>query len=155
MDENEVGVFLIRNSSHFPGDLVLSVAENGHQPQKIRIKHYIIFRIHNKGRINFKIGDRTFEELSDLLIFYSTNPLDYDCLSRPVKKLDHLEKVKAIFSFKAIEKDDLSFEKGEVLDIIAKVDEGWWAARNSQGDLGYIPAPYVSPIALTSEMLLD
>lgn len=39
--------------------------------------------------------------------------------------------------------DDLPFKKGEILFIVNKDEEQWWTARNSLGQQGQIPVPYV------------
>lgn len=39
--------------------------------------------------------------------------------------------------------DDLPFKKGEILFIVNKDEEQWWTARNSLGQTGQIPVPYV------------
>ncbi|KAL8593947.1 hypothetical protein ACOMHN_021799 [Nucella lapillus] len=44
---------------------------------------------------------------------------------------------------------ELSFEKGEKLEVMRTVDEDteWWQARNSRGEIGLVPKNYVTPIA--------
>ncbi|KAG0445590.1 hypothetical protein HPB47_013613 [Ixodes persulcatus] len=42
--------------------------------------------------------------------------------------------------------DDLPFRKGEVLTVISKDEEQWWTARNSLGQTGSIPVPYVERV---------
>lgn len=44
--------------------------------------------------------------------------------------------------------DDLPFKKGDVLTVISKDEEHWWTARNSQGQTGSIPVPYVQRVNL-------
>ena len=39
--------------------------------------------------------------------------------------------------------DDLPFRKGEIMTIVSKDEEQWWTARNSLGQTGSIPVPYV------------
>lgn len=43
--------------------------------------------------------------------------------------------------------DDLPFSKGEVLTIIQKDEDQWWTARNSVGQIGSIPVPYVQKVS--------
>lgn len=56
----------------------------------------------------------------------------------------------------------MPFKKGEILYIISKDEDQWWTARNSLGQSGQIPVPYVelvsqsvslSAIALTDSLL--
>lgn len=42
--------------------------------------------------------------------------------------------------------DDLPFRKGDVLIVVSKDEENWWTARNSHGQMGSIPVPYVSRV---------
>ncbi|CAI9583899.1 unnamed protein product, partial [Staurois parvus] len=45
--------------------------------------------------------------------------------------------------FKAQQKDDLTFKKGEVLQILDKKPDGWWVAQNSKGFKGLVPKTYL------------
>ena len=42
--------------------------------------------------------------------------------------------------------DDLPFKKGETLTIISKDEEQWWTARNSLGQTGSVPVPYITVV---------
>lgn len=48
--------------------------------------------------------------------------------------------------FKLQDADDLPFRKGEVLYVVNKDEEQWWTARNSQGQIGQIPVPYIQKV---------
>ena len=37
----------------------------------------------------------------------------------------------------------MPFRKGEIMTIVSKDEEQWWTARNSLGQTGSIPVPYV------------
>ena len=43
--------------------------------------------------------------------------------------------------------DDLPFKKGEILTVISKDEEQWWTARNSLGQTGSIPVPYITVVS--------
>jgi hypothetical protein len=45
------------------------------------------------------------------------------------------------------DQDDLPFKKGEVLTVLSKDEEQWWTARNSLGQTGSIPVPYIQKVA--------
>ncbi|KAH9366954.1 hypothetical protein HPB48_003532 [Haemaphysalis longicornis] len=49
-------------------------------------------------------------------------------------------------SFYRADSDDLPFRKGEVLTVISKDEDQWWTARNSLGQTGSIPVPYVEKL---------
>ena len=41
----------------------------------------------------------------------------------------------------------MPFKKGEILTIISKDEEQWWTARNSLGQTGSIPVPYITVVS--------
>ncbi|XP_039268651.1 crk-like protein [Styela clava] len=149
------GTFLVRDSNTCIGDYVLSVSENS------KVSHYIINQVN--GRL--KIGEQDFGDLPELLEFYKVHYLDTTTLIQPSiaeqeeqqsvvdgpsqnggvqnlqKELN--ENVVALFDFKSDDGEDLPFVKGEVLEIIGKPEENWWTARNTKGQTGQIPVPYV------------
>lgn len=139
MSEKEGGVFLVRDSKTIFGDYVLCVRED------TKVSHYIINRIPaGPNQFMYRIGDQNFQDLPELLGFYKLHYLDTTPLRRPAKKV--FEKVICKFDFKAGDSDDLPFKKGELLEVINKDEEQWWTARNSQGQTGQIPVPYVEKV---------
>ncbi|XP_064599807.1 sorting nexin lst-4-like isoform X2 [Liolophura sinensis] len=52
---------------------------------------------------------------------------------------------KALFAFSGQEADgELTFDEGEILTVVRQdIEDGWWEARNSQGQQGLIPESYV------------
>ena len=58
---------------------------------------------------------------------------------RQMKKLSH-------FLLYLQDPDDLPFKKGEILTVISKDEEQWWTARNSLGQTGSIPVPYITVV---------
>ncbi|XP_050023708.1 adapter molecule Crk [Dermacentor andersoni] len=139
MAENEVGVFLVRNSTTIAGDLVLCVREEN------KVSHYIVNRVTQLEQTRFRIGDQMFPDIPSLLNFYKLHYLDTTPLVRPAAK--KVERVKAKYDFEGSgDADDLPFRKGEVLTVISKDEDQWWTARNSLGHTGSIPVPYVEKI---------
>jgi proto-oncogene C-crk len=47
----------------------------------------------------------------------------------------------------------LPFKKGEILEVLTKDEEQWWTARNSLGQKGSIPVPYVQKVRVVVESL--
>ncbi|CAD5235608.1 unnamed protein product [Bursaphelenchus xylophilus] len=56
-----------------------------------------------------------------------------------------LEIVVTLYSFEAQNAEELSFKKGERLDIVEHPahDPDWYRARNSRGDVGLVPTNYI------------
>merc|ERR1712154_27432 len=92
----------------------------------------------------YRIGDQMFTDLPALLNFYKVHYLDTTPLIRPAVK--KVETVRAKFDFDGQDPDDLPFKKGETLTIISKDEEQWWTARNSLGQTGSVPVPYITVI---------
>ena len=44
--------------------------------------------------------------------------------------------------------EDLSFKKGDILEVIRKDEEEWWFAKHEDGRQGSIPVPYVQIVSL-------
>ena len=51
-----------------------------------------------------------------------------------------------LYDFDAKEEIDLSFKKGERLQILNTMDQDWWYARSLKTNIeGYIPSNFVAP----------
>ncbi|KAH8256354.1 hypothetical protein KR032_003398, partial [Drosophila birchii] len=135
MNERERGVFLVRDSNSIAGDYVLCVRED------TKVSNYIINKVQQQDHYVYRIGDQSFDDLPKLLTFYTLHYLDTTPLRRPALK--RVEKVQGKFDFVGSDQDDLPFHRGEVLTIIRKDEEQWWTARNSSGQIGQIPVPYI------------
>ncbi|KAK3932601.1 Adapter molecule Crk [Frankliniella fusca] len=135
MGEREGGVFLVRDSNSIHGDFVLCVREDS------KVSHYIINKLQQGDQTRYRIGDQTFPDLPSLLSFYKVHYLDTTPLIRPAPR--RIEKVMARYDFEGSDPDDLPFIKGEVLTVVQKDEDQWWTARNSVGQTGSIPVPYV------------
>jgi hypothetical protein len=58
----------------------------------------------------------------------------------------------AMYSYNARHDGDLTFRKGEKLEIVEKNDPDWWTVKRLEtGEVGYIPSNYVGTTALESE----
>jgi len=138
MGEREGGVFLVRDSATIQGDYVLCVREDS------KVSHYIINKIQQGEQTRYRIGDQMFTDLPSLLNFYKLHYLDTTPLIRPAPK--RVEKVMGKYDFDGSDPDDLPFKKGELLTVVSKDEEQWWTARNSLGQTGSIPVPYVAKV---------
>ncbi|XP_013067658.1 cytoplasmic protein NCK2-like [Biomphalaria glabrata] len=60
--------------------------------------------------------------------------------------------VLALYSFTGKNSGELSFEKGERLEVVvAEPDSDWLSVRNSRGETGVVPANYVTPAPSSGE----
>ncbi|XP_043190000.1 adapter molecule Crk-like, partial [Amphibalanus amphitrite] len=136
--ESEGGVFLVRDSTSIQGDYVLCVREDS------KVSHYIINKIVEDDQVRFRIGDQMFSDLASLLNFYKLHYLDTTPLVRPAPR--RVERVVAKYDFDGRDEEDLPFKKGDVLTVVSKDEEQWWTARDSLGQTGSIPVPYVQKV---------
>ncbi|CAF0823399.1 unnamed protein product [Adineta steineri] len=130
------GTFLVRPSGTIKGDLVLCVKYGS------KVSHYIINVTQEVSKSIYKIGDKTFSSMKELLTFYKQRLLD----TSPLTRIHPKSRVRSKYKFDGKDDEDLPFKKGQILMIIRKVEPLWWLARNSSGDKGMIPANYVEYI---------
>ncbi|XP_054158807.1 tyrosine-protein kinase fyna-like [Oppia nitens] len=58
----------------------------------------------------------------------------------------------AMYAYEAEHDGDISFGKGDKLEVIEKSDPDWWTVRRLEtGEIGYIPANYVAATVIESE----
>ena len=54
----------------------------------------------------------------------------------------------ALYDYQARTNEDLSFYKGDRLEIVNNNDGDWWQARHmTSNNVGYIPSNYVAPVS--------
>ncbi|KAK0398212.1 hypothetical protein QR680_002479 [Steinernema hermaphroditum] len=136
-DTSTLGSFLLRDSST-QGGYSLSVREGIE-----KIRHYLIEKVElEDGRTNVKIADQQFVDIPTLLNHYKMRILDSVSLTKPVMK-KCIDKVIGLYKFEGERLSDLPFERGELLEVIAKPEPEWWKARNALNCTGLIPANYV------------
>ncbi|XP_071643999.1 intersectin-1 isoform X4 [Temnothorax longispinosus] len=64
----------------------------------------------------------------------------------------NIERVMALYPYQAQNEDELSFEKGDVISVLAKEEASWWRGELN-GVSGVFPSNYVSP--MSNELMLD
>jgi hypothetical protein len=105
---------------------VLSTSELG------RVSHY---KIERRGPGVYVIGTETFTSLPNLIEFYKRNLLDDTTLSVPLPMDRQWEggklvetficEAKTLYNFNARDPEDLSFRKGDMLNILEKHEPEW------------------------------
>lgn len=63
------------------------------------------------------------------------------------------ERVIALYPYDALNEDELSFQKDDIISIIAKEEELWWRGELN-GVMGLFPSNYVAPVCKYSLSLL-
>ncbi|XP_011639535.1 intersectin-1 isoform X5 [Pogonomyrmex barbatus] len=64
----------------------------------------------------------------------------------------NIERVMALYPYQAQNEDELSFEKGDVISVLAKEEASWWRGELN-GVSGVFPSNYVSP--MSNELMID
>jgi hypothetical protein len=89
-----------------------------------------------------------------LIAFFRLHTLEVTVLTGPLAPSEALESGKRVvffmetvrgkFNFNARDSEDLSFHKGDLMNVIEKHEAEWWKAQNPKSlEIGVIPAPYV------------
>uniref|UniRef100_A0A8C6UU42 Osteoclast-stimulating factor 1 n=1 Tax=Neogobius melanostomus TaxID=47308 RepID=A0A8C6UU42_9GOBI len=80
------------------------------------------------------------------------SPVSADTGVRPGKKVEQIRKrrCKAAFSYAPQHDDELELKIGDIIDIIAEVEEGWWEGV-LHGKTGMFPSNFTKEIVLESE----
>ncbi|CAL1528118.1 unnamed protein product [Lymnaea stagnalis] len=69
-----------------------------------------------------------------------------NALVRPLPTVPSKNRVRALYNFEAINEDDLSFKKGDLMEVEASTcesDDWWLAVHTKTNKRGYIPSNYV------------
>ena len=60
-----------------------------------------------------------------------------------------VEQVVALFTYQKQNADELDFNKGNVINVINKIDVDWWMGELN-GTTGLFPSNYVAPLSTTT-----
>ncbi|KAL5967727.1 Clas E vacuolar protein-sorting machinery protein HSE1 [Taenia solium] len=68
-------------------------------------------------------------------------------MARGDQQSQMVQRVIARFDFNASEPEELSFHRGDVIEVLGQEDENWWRGRiSSTGSTGLFPANYVDTL---------
>ncbi|XP_013789729.1 cytoplasmic protein NCK2-like [Limulus polyphemus] len=102
-----------------------------------------------EGCVGWFPSNYVLEEL-DELNDVSHNYTPASSATGTLKDTDCLDVVLALYPYSAQNEEEMSFHKGEHLEIIDRPanDPGWWKARNQAGEVGLVPKNYVKVITV-------
>uniref|UniRef100_A0A8C5W6D8 GRB2 related adaptor protein like n=1 Tax=Microcebus murinus TaxID=30608 RepID=A0A8C5W6D8_MICMU len=120
MKRNHLGAFLIRESESSPGEFSISV-NYGDQ-----VQHFKVLR---EASGKYFLWEEKFNSLNELGIL--TPPRA--CFAQ------------AQFDFLAQDPSQLSFRRGDIIEVLERRDPHWWRGR-SCGRVGFFPRSYVQTV---------
>uniref|UniRef100_H2YDU2 Uncharacterized protein n=1 Tax=Ciona savignyi TaxID=51511 RepID=H2YDU2_CIOSA len=113
--------------------LKIQIDEINSRPEKERQKRQL-------RPANSSSADRT--PTSEAPAFPQASPRH----SVAVSKSTSQPSCKAVFDFEPENDGELGFEEGDVITLVAEIDENWFEGMNEKGDTGYFPRSYVEVI---------
>ncbi|XP_069917690.1 GRB2-related adapter protein isoform X1 [Oryctolagus cuniculus] len=145
MKRNQLGAFLIRESESSPGEFSVSV-NYGDQ-----VQHFKVLR---EASGKYFLWEEKFNSLNELVDFYRTTTIakkrqiflrDEEPLLQQVPRASSF--AQAQFDFLAQDASQLSFRRGDIIEVLERPDPHWWRGR-ACGRVGFFPRSYVQPVHL-------
>ncbi|KAM4823504.1 GRB2-related adapter protein isoform X1 [Marmota monax] len=143
MKRNHLGAFLIRESESSPGEFSISV-NYGDQ-----VQHFKVLR---EASGKYFLWEEKFNSLNELVDFYRTTTIAkrrqiFLRDEEPLLKSPRACFAQAQFDFSAQDPSQLSFRRGDIIEILERPDPHWWRGQ-SCGRVGFFPRSYVQPVHL-------
>ncbi|XP_063796792.1 GRB2-related adapter protein 2 isoform X2 [Pseudophryne corroboree] len=142
----QIGSFIIRASQTSKGEFSISVR---HEED---VQHFKVIR-DKLG--NYSLWTEKFKSLNKVVDYYKTTSIsrlkqiflqEEDSAQPPVSHHHQSARlVKALYDFKALEPDELSFHIGDVIEVIDSSNDSWWLGRLGE-NTGLFPTNYVMSI---------
>eukprot|EP00795_Rhopilema_esculentum_P009318 gene9318-17017_t len=132
------GAFLIRESESTPGDFSLSVVHNKN------VQHFKVLR---DGAGKYFLWVVKFNSLNDLVEYHRTSSVSRSqviYLKDMVSGMDG-SVYRASFDFAAQDDEEISFRRGDIINVTQKYNENWWIGTVN-GRTGMFPASYVTQV---------
>lgn len=147
MDETNLKLDLLQANSY---KLSLVLAELEHRPKPSHSCSTRIFKWKEKQQTHSYLKlSRPFlmKRLENVVSRASSGGQNNPCSSASVSSMVQLGNglCKALYSFQARQDDELNLNKGDIVTIYKKKDEGWWFG-SLNGKKGHFPAAYVEEL---------
>ncbi|XP_007939666.1 GRB2-related adapter protein [Orycteropus afer afer] len=141
MKRNHLGAFLIRESESSPGEFSVSV-NYGDQ-----VQHFKVLR---EASGKYFLWEEKFNSLNELVDFYRTTTIAKKRQiflrdEEPLFEASRAGFVQAQFDFSAQDPSQISFRRGDIIEVLERVDPHWWRGRLC-GRVGFFPRSYVQPV---------
>lgn len=137
--EQPDGAFLVRNSESAPGEFSITVKfQSG-------VQHFKVLR---DGGGKYFIWVKKFNSINEIVNYHRSVTVSRSHEIFFTDMVNHdleVTTVRAMFDFDAQGPDELGFRKGDVIQVIQRVDESWWRGQLS-GQEGMFPVTYVERI---------
>uniref|UniRef100_A0A0X3P562 Growth factor receptor-bound protein 2 n=1 Tax=Schistocephalus solidus TaxID=70667 RepID=A0A0X3P562_SCHSO len=143
------GAFFLRPSEAGGNGFSLSVKDG------MKVLH---FKVLQDDRGKYFIWMCRFDSVNQLIEYHKKTTISRDRLltlvdPQPSKTFGNsgqshsIQRVIARFDFEANDKEELSFRRGDVIEVLGREDENWWQGRLTKSDqVGLFPANYVDII---------
>eukprot|EP00794_Sanderia_malayensis_P009112 gene9112-10085_t len=136
-NQNLDGAFLIRDSESTPGDFSLSVKHSN------KVQHFKVLR---DGAGKYFLWVVKFNSLHELVEYHRTSSVSRsqviylkDMTEAPAEPV---VRYRAAFDFAAQDDEEVSFLRGDIVEVTQKYNENWWIGK-VKGQSGMFPASYV------------
>ncbi|XP_063791005.1 GRB2-related adapter protein [Pseudophryne corroboree] len=135
-----LGAFLIRDSESSPGEFSISVNYGHH------VQHFKVLR-EQSG--TYFLWETRFSSLNELVDYYRSSSIakTHLVLLRDEEEKRKKQFVQAQFNFMSGKTGELSFQRGDVIEVMDSSDPNWWRGRIA-GRIGLFPVNYVSQMQL-------
>ncbi|VUZ42578.1 unnamed protein product [Hymenolepis diminuta] len=146
------GAFVVRRSeSNGPG-FSLSV-KDGQKVQHFKVlqdemgKYFVWLRKFDSINQLIEYHRRTSISRDSFLLLVDRQPSRSMGIGGGSQQSQMVQRVIARFDFNASEAEELSFHRGDVIEVLGQEDENWWRGRiSTTGATGLFPANYVDTL---------
>ncbi|KAM3914742.1 GRB2-related adapter protein 2 [Leptodactylus fuscus] len=140
----QVGYFIIRASQTSKGEFSISVR---HEED---VQHFKVIR--DKSG-NYSLWSEKFKSLNKLVEYYKSVSVSRQTQvflqeegsaqpqASPLPRRPRL--VKALYDFKALEPDELSFQTNDIIEVVEVINDSWWLGKLGH-KTGLLPSNYVT-----------